>query len=242
MVYSICRRTEPLRYAAAHRHNAWEIIYTLSGTVSESVGDRTFSVRAGDITVVPPGVVHSRRAEDGFLDLYVQTAQADLTGISVVHDQDGSVLTLLELLRRQMLEREYDYQAIADGLHAVICRSIRKFAHFGEGNTQVSRLKNTLYEHIPDADFDLAAWMADCGYTENYLRSCFRKETGMPPLQYLHHLRIEQAKNMLLQEDFVSIGRVAAECGFSDALYFSTCFKKHTGLSPTAYRKAHFRK
>lgn len=242
MVITCNRHTEPMRTAGEHRHEVWEIIYTLSGTVTETVGSETFSVRAGDVTVVPPRVTHSRRAEGTFTDMYVQAAQADLPGALTVHDQDGSLLTLMGLLHKQMLEKEYDYLPIADGLYAVICRSIRKFSHLGEGNSQVRRLKNALYEHISDAQFDLAAWIACCGYTENYLRSCFKRETGMPPLRYLTHLRIAQAKSMLLQEDFVSVGHVAAECGFADALYFSTCFKKHAGLSPTAYRETNLRK
>ena len=49
---------------------------------------------------------------------------------------------------------------------------------------------------------------------------------------------IELAKKLLLQETFVSVKDVALKCGFVDSFYFSTLFRKKTGLSPSAYQKA----
>ena len=59
----------------------------------------------------------------------------------------------------------------------------------------------------------------------------------MAPLEYLTRLRINQAKTLLVQDNFVSIEDVARNCGFNDSFYFSTCFKKHMGISPLRFRK-----
>jgi len=239
VVISCEKHTTPMRISQAHTHSCWEIIYTLSGEISCRVGSRAYEGGAGNVAVIPPRTVHSVRARDTFTDMFVQTEYADFTEPVCVTDSDGSILTLMELLHRQMVEKGYNYLPIADGLYAVICQCIRKCARQPAGNTAVSALKNELYRHISDAQFDLAALMKSYGYTENYLRSCFRLETGLPPLQYLTHLRITQAKSMMVQDDFAGVAHVAAECGFADSLYFSTCFKRHTGLSPLQYRAAH---
>ncbi len=70
----------------------------------------------------------------------------------------------------------------------------------------------------------------------NYFRRTFRKNFGETPLEYLTQLRIANAKQLLTIDSYKSISDVAAQCGFSDSLYFSTCFKKHVGMSPLKYR------
>lgn len=47
------------------------------------------------------------------------------------------------------------------------------------------------------------------------------------------------AKMLLVQNDFINIKTVSERCGYNDNLYFSTVFKKHTGISPREYRQKH---
>ncbi|MBE6559779.1 MAG: helix-turn-helix domain-containing protein [Ruminococcaceae bacterium] len=236
MVLVCTKHLEPMKKAVLHSHKAWEIIYTLSGHVTETFGERKITGDVGTVTVIPPNMVHDCHAEDTFTDMFFQTTYTGFSSPLAVQDRDGSILSLMQLLHRQMLERENNYRAISDALSESICQFIRKYAQSPAENSAVSTLKSILYEHISDADFNLSEAMTSLGYTENYLRSCFRQETGLPPLQYLTKLRIAQAESLLMQADFVSIAHVASECGFSDSLYFSTCFKKHRGESPMQFR------
>lgn len=56
----------------------------------------------------------------------------------------------------------------------------------------------------------------------------------MPPVKYLTQLRIEYAKELLITGRY-SIGEIAEMCGFENVYYFSTVFKKHTGIPPSKY-------
>ena len=53
---------------------------------------------------------------------------------------------------------------------------------------------------------------------------------------YVQNLRITQAKKLLREGKF-SITEIAFQVGFNDSNYFSSCFKKATGISPLEYRK-----
>ena len=68
------------------------------------------------------------------------------------------------------------------------------------------------------------------------LINLFKRETGKTPALYLIGERVKKAKTLLLDSDW-KLEQIAQACGFANAYYFSTIFKKHTGLSPSLFRK-----
>lgn len=64
----------------------------------------------------------------------------------------------------------------------------------------------------------------------------FRAATGLKPIEYCQHLRIERAR-LLLPGNSMSIDEVAWEVGYGDPASFRRLFLKLAGLSPTAYRR-----
>lgn len=75
-------------------------------------------------------------------------------------------------------------------------------------------------------------------FNEDYLGRIFKKETGLSLSEYILTQRIERAKSLLLGSES-SISEIALQCGYSNFSYFSTLFRKHTGLSPTDFREQH---
>jgi len=63
----------------------------------------------------------------------------------------------------------------------------------------------------------------------------FARHMNVTPIQYIHQLKAEKAKELLYTTD-LPVKAVAAECGFRDIYYFSNFFKAMTGVSPTRYR------
>ena len=72
-------------------------------------------------------------------------------------------------------------------------------------------------------------------YHEMYINNIMQKSTGMTAHQYLIKVRIRKAVH-LLRFTNMSIKEIAAKTGFQNAMYFSNCFKKHMGVSPTQFR------
>lgn len=74
------------------------------------------------------------------------------------------------------------------------------------------------------------------GLAPSYLSSLFKKQVGKSLVEYLTHIRIQNAKQLLIDRDR-NIADIADEVGFADVKYFIKRFKKVTGLTPNEYRK-----
>lgn len=70
-----------------------------------------------------------------------------------------------------------------------------------------------------------------------YLYRLFKHATGMSVIEYINQCRIAKARIMLV-DGSATIKDIAGMSGFSDQMYFSRLFKKHTGKTPSEYRKS----
>lgn len=80
----------------------------------------------------------------------------------------------------------------------------------------------------------LDAMAGEVGYTSYYLSNKFQKETGDSMTHYIQKRKIEYAKDML-KEARLSIADISERLSFSSPSYFSSVFKKCTGMSPGEY-------
>jgi len=220
-----------------HAHSDWEIIYHLQGDAIEITEDNRYPLKAGTVTVIPPGLKHKKTSTEGFLDICVQAKHLSFPSRAfTVLDHDGSIQTLMEMLIKTLIRKEACFEGIADGLLDVICLEIRKNMDSNTTCPFVDELKNIIYHNIGAQNFSLSDTIGSFGFHPDHMRRRFRQATGMTPLAYLTELRINKAKMMLLDSSFVSISDVAAKCGFRDSFYFSTCFRKSEGCSPLQFR------
>lgn len=74
--------------------------------------------------------------------------------------------------------------------------------------------------------------------SSGYLGRIFKKELNMSLSEYVYTERMKLAAKMLEQSDLY-VTSIAMNVGFSNFPYFSTQFKKFTGLTPVEYRKKH---
>jgi YesN/AraC family two-component response regulator len=71
--------------------------------------------------------------------------------------------------------------------------------------------------------------------SEAYISRLFTKEMGESFINYVTHLRIEKAKELLKNSD-LSINEISERVGYYNQEHFSRVFKKHEGCSPNKYR------
>jgi AraC family transcriptional regulator, transcriptional activator for feuABC-ybbA operon len=72
------------------------------------------------------------------------------------------------------------------------------------------------------------------GLSNSHYSRLFKKYIGYSPVEYLTHLRIDRAKELLAHSD-IRIKEVSQSVGYEDELYFSRIFKKIVGVSPTQF-------
>jgi transcriptional regulator GlxA family with amidase domain len=82
----------------------------------------------------------------------------------------------------------------------------------------------------------VAAMVRLSGLAERSFKRRFQQATGMPPLEYVHTLRLEEAKHML-ETGGAPVEAVAREVGYEDAGFFSRLFRRKVQLTPAQYRK-----
>ncbi|MDR1932884.1 MAG: response regulator [Spirochaetales bacterium] len=74
-----------------------------------------------------------------------------------------------------------------------------------------------------------------CGYSKFHASRIFKAATGKTIIEYLIHIRIKNARQLLAATNH-SIKEISAITGFSDPNYFTWTFRKYTNLSPGQYR------
>jgi two-component system response regulator YesN len=88
--------------------------------------------------------------------------------------------------------------------------------------------------YMNDITLDMVA--SEICISTYYFSKLFKKETGINFIDYLTKERIDNAK-YLIRNSSRSIKQVSSEVGYNDSNYFSRVFKKHTGYSPSIYKK-----
>jgi len=102
------------------------------------------------------------------------------------------------------------------------------------GDEVVSRLQSWLSASysLPNPVEEL---VRRSGLPERTIKRRFTRATGMPPITYVQHLRIEEAKRRL-ERTSVSIEEISYAVGYEDTASFRPLFRRLTRVAPGEYR------
>lgn len=78
--------------------------------------------------------------------------------------------------------------------------------------------------------------VALAGLPERTFKRRFTEATGMSPLEYIHTVRLEEAKQLLEATD-LPVEAIAVEVGYQDASFFGRLFRRKAALTPAQYRR-----
>ncbi|RAV19621.1 helix-turn-helix domain-containing protein [Paenibacillus contaminans] len=102
-------------------------------------------------------------------------------------------------------------------------------------NATITKAIEIIRERYADSTLSVGSICKELFISENYFSKLFKQETGKNFSQFVSSLRLEEAKSLLQQTD-LKINEIASRVGFSDANYFSLCFKGAYGMSPGKFR------
>ncbi len=98
----------------------------------------------------------------------------------------------------------------------------------------ISRAKEYIREHYQEK-LSLGRVAKAVHASSFYFCKMFKKATGLNFTEYVSRIRIEKAKNLLLNPN-LRVSEIAFEVGFQSLTHFNRVFKKVLGRSPTEYR------
>lgn len=102
-------------------------------------------------------------------------------------------------------------------------------------NRYVVNEVNDIIDHQYTKNITVKLISDQVGLTPNYISQIFKKETGITITKKITEVRIEAAKELLKGSNF-KVFEVAEMVGFDNPYYFSTVFKKNTGIHPSKFR------
>lgn len=113
--------------------------------------------------------------------------------------------------------------------------------HYVERNpippaSKVEQIKDYIWEHFANPNLSAAMISEAFGMNGAYLSRFFKKQAGCGVLDYIHEIRIQQAKK-LMAETNESIKSISEQVGYYNSLTFIRAFKRQEGCTPGQYRE-----
>ena len=250
----------PWRYEM-HDHSAVEILLTLEGTVTYTVGDTVYQVHKGEVLIVPPDTPHSLDMGENssrYLYLFEPDAILSMRDIKSLathfhrtfHLRDGSEA---HVRIRELLLRTHEAYEKQELMWNTICYSsiLRIYAvlgqrymsgirqRSGDGSRSVDSEVITaamtyINNHYRD-DLCLEDVAGFAGFSRYYFSRSFKKQTGYSFKDYLCQKRLQVAMDLLIRTNR-PMRDVAIDSGFGSVATFNRVFREHKGCTPTQYR------
>ncbi len=106
----------------------------------------------------------------------------------------------------------------------------------GVRHPRLSNVIQMMEENIEDP-ISPSILASDVGMSTRQLERLFRRYLNRSPKRYYMELRLNRARNLLMQTD-MSVINVALACGFASPSHFSKCYRAHFGTTPYRERGA----
>lgn len=178
--------------------------------------------------------------------------------------ETSSIIVLLLTVKSQDEDRNFGYKSGADGymtkpFKPYLLKS-RIASLFNNRDKLVNQFKNQdvltiqelnyttldekflskaiqiVEEHIDNPDFNFDFFVEEIGTTKSTLYRKIKSMTGLTSTDFIKNIRLKKACG-ILRKGTSNIAEVAYAVGFSDPKYFTKCFKKEFGVTPSDYSR-----
>jgi len=211
---------------------SWGLALTDGGQLTYLHKGKEFLFDSSVAVILPKGQSYTilRQKEGDFqvIDFECEGFCADTFTVIPVENAKALVRDIL-YLKNAALHEENRFLILSE-----VYRILHRLT---QSDATVAGLLRPAVEYLKDhyaTDVDNATLAAKCYIGEEHFRKLFKKTYGMSPKQYVIHLRLNKAKQ-LLSEGTLKINEIANLCGFSNPYHFSRLFKEKNNETPSAF-------
>lgn len=144
----------------------------------------------------------------------------------------------IAIVFRQLISESYDIEPLWQACNYYLSILMVYLA----ADSEVKPVTKALYVRMKEYlrmnyhhNVSLNELAAEFHYSTDYLSRLFKKNAKMSVSKYLHTLRLNEAKQLLLST-MDSVRSIGFRCGYANEKYFITTFTKLEGMTPTQYR------
>ena len=237
-----------------HYHTRFEIYYLTSGRCHFFIDNRSYDISAGDLILIPEGVIHKTnygtdeeqaRVVLEFSSRFVpESVRAKLPSMIYLFRNPTLSSDLHEMIRSIDLECKKPDEFTFDSIEAKIS-SLLFFLARNRVLGGPSLSKNSMIEDVINyikANFAQDVRLSDVAKSHfvsaEHLSRTFKHDTGFGFNEFLSLIRLQHAEHLLKERRGMSISEIAYSCGFNDSNYFSDKFRRTYGISPLKYSKS----
>jgi len=220
-----------------HWHAQWSIGAIIHGQCHCSIGGRSVIGNTGDLIAIAPQTIHTGTLTSPaqvqpvrVIMLYVPPQWFAKSGISAPNTNGFTHLPDIALAA-QALQTPSDVEPWLRRAAAALQQPLAKLT---KDAVPTPAAKRVLAAFQKGFSLEGASCIADlaqrCNISREQLHRVIRRWTGMSPTHYLRALRVNQAREMLLNGQ--KPAEVASACGFSDQAHLTRLFKSSFGYTP----------
>ncbi|GFZ92388.1 AraC family transcriptional regulator [Paenibacillus marchantiophytorum] len=249
-----------------HYHDAYEILYLISGDFYYFIGDRTYQVAGGTLLFMGINEIH-RLVNSGnntyervtllfkkeFLQDYCTNEQredllelfeSDYRSLKMTGKEQYFIEDLFQkmIYEGKMRARGYEqYQQLL--LMELLLYLNRKI--FNNQDTSLAESNRTPKNVLNIVNYINENYMESLNLREiseqfdispSYLCRTFKDATGFTFIEYINNIRIKKARELLVGSSY-NITEIAGMVGYDNTSHFGRTFKLLMGISPLSFRK-----
>ena len=225
----------------------WLLFYVAKEEETFFLKEKT-KAKAGSFIIYAPGEVQhhiyegNKTAEFYYVHFKCSALPKDIrleTSRIYSLEQHKDFASVFEEIIEETLQKKPGYESLCISLLLQLFSRIKREAVQinAEENKHLKSVMHAI-QHMNrfcESTLDLDGYASMCCMSKYHFSRTFKAVTGVPPLEYRNRIRIEHAKELLLNS-FLSINEIGNALGYTSPSYFSDAFKKSIGISPKEYR------
>ena len=234
-----------------HTHSCAELFFILDGHGHFRTLYEEFPISFQDLLIVNANIPHtevsSLKSPLRYIVLGIEglKAASPETGYIMLHLHDGwtELNSCVDLMLQESSKTLPGHEDVCRHLLEVVLIQLARqqdLSFSGEApgpraSKECELIRRYIDNHFKeDLTLDHLAKLAHLN--KYYLSHSFRREFGTSPINYLISRRVDESRFLLRKTDH-PLSLIAEILGFSSLSYFSQCFRRVEGISPTEYRK-----